>query len=172
MVTGGNEGTLWLWDADGGLVSVLSQTAGFIWSAGFSPDGTRIVAAGAEGLIWLWDADGNLLKVLRGFNGIVYSARFSPDSTRLVTADQAHTALLWDAQGNLLDVFDSDIGNIYSASISSDGLHLLTVGSTTRVWNIADYQSVDSMLAAAQRRTGRTLTPDECRQYLHAEQCP
>jgi WD40 repeat protein len=68
-----------------------------VWSASFSPDGTRIVTASSDHTAQLWDAaTGEELTTLRGHEGPVWSASFSPDGTRIVTASRDRTARLWD----------------------------------------------------------------------------
>ena len=46
------------------------------------------------------------------------------------------------------------------ASVGDDGL--------VRVWAL----DLDELIAIATDRLTRTLTEDECRQYLHVERCP
>ena len=58
-----------------------------MWSAQFSPDGTRIVTASRDKTARVWDAaTGKSLATLAGHEGDVMSAQFSPDGTRIVTA--------------------------------------------------------------------------------------
>jgi WD40 repeat protein len=69
-----------------------------IWSAAFSPDGTRIVTASEDRTSRVWDAaTGRELGVLRGHRGIVRFAAFSRDGTRIVTTSDDKTARIWDA---------------------------------------------------------------------------
>ena len=69
-----------------------------VWSAAFSPDGSRIVTASWDKTARLWDAaTGAPIGQAMKHEGPVKSAAFSPDGTRIVTASDDKTARLWDA---------------------------------------------------------------------------
>ena len=71
---------------------------GAVWSAAFSPDGSRIVTASMDKTARIWDAaTGKEIAVLRGHEDGVHSAAFSPDGSRIVTASDDKTARIWDA---------------------------------------------------------------------------
>ena len=57
IVTGGGDNTVTVWDARTGTPLLdLSGHAGDVWSACFSPDGTRILDAGGDRTAKVWDA--------------------------------------------------------------------------------------------------------------------
>jgi WD40 repeat protein len=87
-----------IWDAaTGGEIKGLRGHRTVVYSAAFSPDGTRIVTASGDGTARIWDAaTGSEIKVLRGHQNIVWSAAFSPDGTRIVTASWNKTGRIWD----------------------------------------------------------------------------
>jgi hypothetical protein len=67
-----------------------------LFSAAFSPDGSRIVTASSDQTARVWDAKtGAILATLSGHNGWVNSAAFGPDGSRVVTASLDRTARIW-----------------------------------------------------------------------------
>jgi WD40 repeat protein len=68
-----------------------------VWSAAFSPDGTRVVTASVDGTARVWDAaTGQPVTRPLAHQARVLSAAFSPDGTRVVTASEDRTARVWD----------------------------------------------------------------------------
>jgi WD40 repeat protein len=65
-------------------------------SAGFSPDGTKLVSASADQTVRVWDvATGECVQTLQGHTDAVRSAGFSPDGTNLVSASSDTTVRMW-----------------------------------------------------------------------------
>jgi WD40 repeat protein len=80
-------------------LAVLSGHRGAVFSAAYSPDGTRIVTASTDKTARIWDPrTGAPLAVLSGHGGHRRSAAYSPDGTRIVTASMDKTARIWDAR--------------------------------------------------------------------------
>lgn len=98
-----------------------------VWSAAFSPDGTRVVTSSDDGTARLWEArTGKEIVVLRGHSGRLLSAEFSPEGTRVLTSF-IDGARIWDAtNGNQINVLLRGEGVIYSANFSPDGTRVLT----------------------------------------------
>jgi predicted NACHT family NTPase len=60
---------------------------GYLKSAAFSPDGSRIVTASQDRTARIWDAASTKeIAILRGHDAAVRSAAFSPDGSRIITA--------------------------------------------------------------------------------------
>ncbi|MEO1474505.1 MAG: hypothetical protein AAFS03_11330, partial [Pseudomonadota bacterium] len=79
----------------------LQGHAGTVWSAAFSPDGTRIVTASSDNTARVWrrtDDGAWAHDTLQGHEDWVRSAAFAPDGTRIVTASGDSTARVWDAR--------------------------------------------------------------------------
>ena len=118
---------------------VLEGHTQAVMSAGFSPDGARIVTASSDRTARLWDAQtGAALAVLQGHTGSVNGAGFSPDGARIVTASSDRTARLWDAKtGAALAVLQGHTGSVNGAGFSPDGARIVTASGdkTARLWD-------------------------------------
>jgi WD40 repeat protein len=87
-----------IWDATTGaeVVTLRGHTGG-VFSATFSPDGSRIVTASTDGTVKWWDATtgAEVLALKTGGNKRASSASFSADGSRIVTLGDG--IKIWDA---------------------------------------------------------------------------
>jgi WD40 repeat protein len=129
--------------ADGAELQVLK--ARVVKSAGFSPDGQKVVTASDDRTARIWDiASGSELRVLR-HEGEVSTAAFSPDGQKIVTASNDRTARLWDATtGAELRTFRTPEGSVFTAEFSPKGERIVTASNdrTVRVWDAATGEEV------------------------------
>ena len=140
-------------------------------SVAFSPDGTRIATASADGTAKVWDAaTGQELFTLVGHTRGVTSVVFSPDGTQIATGSADKTARVWEAAtGKLLQTLLGHTEGVTSVAFSPDGTHLAaaSLDGTTRLYLLR----IEDLLALARSRVARSLTDEECQQYLHGP-CP
>jgi len=140
-------------DADFRLGSALSQSqlsivleghGNWVFSAAFSPDGTRIVTASDDytARVWREGEDGAWTSaVLEGHEeDSVFSAAFSPDGSRIVTASEDQTARVWSRGENgewTSSILRGHERGVYSATFSPDGKRIVTASGddTARVWS-------------------------------------
>ena len=129
-----------IWDAHSGApLAILYGHGGWVITAAYSPDGTRIVTASVDKTARVWDAQtGAVLAVLNGHGDAVESAAFSPDGTRIVTASADNSARIWDAHsGAQRVVLAGHTGSVQSAAYSPDGSRIVTASAdhSTRIWD-------------------------------------
>jgi WD40 repeat protein/transcriptional regulator with XRE-family HTH domain len=164
--------TIILWDALTGkeLFSLTGHTD-MIEQIVFSPDGTRLATASRDGSARIWDAvSGEALATLLGHDGTVFSVAFSPDGQTIATASADKTAKLWDSlTGKELLTLDAPDG-LTSVAFSPDGSQLAVASrdGTARLYLLR----IEDLIALARERVTRSLTTDECQQYLHTTTCP
>ena len=98
IVSGSDDRTVRLWDADTGkpIGPPMTGTIG-VTSVAFSPDGHRIASGNIDNTIRLWDLGTGqpVGQPLTGHKGPVNSVAFSPDGQRIVSGSDDHTLRLW-----------------------------------------------------------------------------
>jgi WD40 repeat protein/serine/threonine protein kinase len=119
--------------------AVLSGHGDAVYSAEYSPDGTRIVTASRDRSARIWDSrTGIQLAVLAGHTDTVIHAVYSRDGTRIATASGDKTARIWDARsGALLTVIRDHGSGVNIATFSPDGTRVVTASDdkTARIWD-------------------------------------
>ena len=96
---------------------------------------------------------------------------FSADGSKLATASFDKFAKVWDvASGQELATLYGNGGNVFGVALSPDGRFAYTAGgdSTLRTYTL----DTAELTTLARARLTRDLTEEECRRYLHLEQCP
>jgi WD40 repeat protein/class 3 adenylate cyclase len=142
-----------------------------IQDVAFAPDGT-VVTASWDGTAKIWDLDTRReLATLRGHSGAILGVAVSPDGTDVATGSIDGTTKLWDlASGReKLTLFDHDLV-VNAVAFSPDGRFLASVSGDGTV--ALDLLPIDELRDLARERVTRTLTNEECQQYLHVANCP
>jgi WD40 repeat protein len=136
------------------------------------PTGPRVVLTGADGRTEVWDVDTReRLTVLAGSSGDVKDLAFSPDGSRIATASVDGRVRLFDANTGAQQLVLRGSGcAVWGVAFSPDGTTLASSSQCdgVRIWAL----DIDDLLKIALREAGRSLTDEECRQYLHVDRCP
>jgi WD40 repeat protein/class 3 adenylate cyclase len=135
----------------------------------FSPDGSLLVAGGRrleviDTKTWapLWRVDAH--------DGGVFHLDVSPDSRFIVTTGVDGFVRLWDARdGSLLQAIS--LGQDYAKAVAFTDNHHVVIGTLNGLVAGLTFD-VDELLRIGASRVTRTLTPLECRTYLHLDACP
>ncbi len=136
VLSGGKDGTVYLWDAHGDLSTTeLALHRATVDALAFRPDGRRLVSASEDRELVLWDAEnGEPLRRLRGHQHFVTAAVFSADGRTILSGSQDKTARLWDAEtGRTLKIFTGHERPVYSVALTPDGSRVITGSGDKKV---------------------------------------
>jgi len=145
-----------------------------ILDAQWSKDGKRIATGSSVGKVMVWDAETyKQLASVPGLLGRATSVAWSPGGGQLAIGSNDWIAMLWDPQVKTeLLTLPGHTGGVTRLAWSPDGKHLATAGEDGTVL-IHTVGARELMVLAAKRVTPtRTLTPDDCWNYLKQKKCP
>ncbi|WP_433524224.1 TIR domain-containing protein [Nocardia pseudovaccinii] len=148
VVSGGNEGTIQLWDAATRHRVVPPSGVGAVKSLAFSPDGQRVVSGNSDGTIRLWDtATGKQIGApWIGHTSEVWALAFRPDGRQVVSGSKDSSLRLWDAAaGTQIGApWTGHAGWVRAVAFSPDGRRVVSGSndSTIRLWDVATGQQV------------------------------
>eukprot|EP01043_Picozoa_sp_COSAG02_P040388 COSAG02_NODE_3266_length_7057_cov_12.370078_6_plen_428_part_00 len=153
-----------IWNAvTGECEQVLGHSDEFE-SAGFSPDGTKVVSASLDKTVWLWNvATGECEHTLAGHSSYVRSSEFSPDGTKVVSASDDETLRLWNvATGECEQTLAGHSGTVKSAGFSPDGTKVVSASDdeTVRLWNVATGECEQTLEGHSKCVTSAEFSPD------------
>jgi WD40 repeat protein len=149
--------------------SVLDSAALF-----YSPDGKWLVISDCTGTLVVRDAvTGTEKRRFSSGAACILDIAFSPDGKQIAASGGRRDLKIWDFEtGRELLTLPGAI----AVQFTPDGTRLIAVrreetalfGDTVRVYPL----ELEDLVALAKSRLARSLTAEECKQYLHMEQCP
>jgi WD40 repeat protein len=135
----------------------------------FDPSG-RLIASTVNRQVRIWDVEsGALIATLPGQPTQIGAVVFSPDGASVATGAFDGSVRVFDVDSETQSLVLHAPDAVRSVAFSPDGSLLASVdGTTVRVWAL----DIDDLLEIARQNVTRSLTDEECRQYLHVEACP
>jgi WD40 repeat protein len=182
LAVGDDEGIITIWDASTGqaLLTLVDESPTSHWGLDFSPDGSFLLAGERDGEIEMWQlpadpwaasgAEARLVYNLLTGSGWLGKVPFSPYGERIaVTGLSGQVEVRRADSGELLTTLQHPAA-VTHAQFSPDGRRLITAGwdGITRVFAL----DLEELIELGQSRTTRSLTEEECREYLHLDACP
>ncbi|GAA0436606.1 hypothetical protein Acor_82850 [Acrocarpospora corrugata] len=175
LATGSDDGTARLWDAASRqeVVPPLTGHNESVTELAFSPDGAILATASlADRTIRLWDTStgDQIGDPLTGHTEGVCEVAFSPNGRTLASTGLDGTTRLWDVdtRSAVGDPFTGHTGGVYAVAFNPDGTTMVTGGNdkTIKWWGVA---LPEDPFTSACLFAGRSLTPEEWRQYIPGE---
>jgi len=168
-------GQLEVWNTSTGRRVGQLVSFGFVTNIGpvrFSPSGKQLAVANStnDGQVTILDtATDHTVAVLTAHTRQVQDLAYSPDSALLATASIDGTARIWDARtGQELRELDHPDA-VNNVAFSPDGKSVATLDfdGSIRIWDAcAACQNAGALLAIAEKRVTRQLTPYERQTFL------
>ena len=172
LATTSEDKSIKLWDAGTGreLNTFIGHTH-YTSRVVFSPDGTRLASGSFDRTVKVWDIQtGQELLTLSGHGGTVWGIAFSLDGRFIATGSNDNTLRLWDVRTGEPLLTLPTAAPPFRISFTPDGTRLIVsmISGETQVY----LPQIEDLFTLAKSRVSRSLTTEECQQYLHVEQCP
>jgi WD40 repeat protein len=166
VVTGSEDGTAKLWNAQNGkeIRTIAVTNKGWVYDAGFSPDGRTLALGAANGLVGLWNvSNGQKIRNFEGHNRAISSVSLSPNGRFLATSSIDNTTRIWEiSNGRLVQTFRGN--DFREVNFNPDGHSVVTAsaGGVSQVWSVQDGTQILTIehSSAAQRVLSATFSPD------------
>ncbi len=154
IVSGGLDGTVRLWNAEGPrVVRAWRHRAGDLTAIGISADGAYVAGAGADGSVRVWrntplrGVRARLGRRLEAHEGRVTALALGPQGM-LATAGEDGSVKLWSLRAEPgVRALGERIGRVQALTFSRDGRRLYAAGEDgiVRVWSLATPTTVGAL---------------------------
>ena len=143
----------------------------------FDPAAPRVAIVRPGGTVEIWDVESWSRVTELGGPGAAATdesgggrVAFTPNGSRIAVAHSDGTVRLFDAATGAQQLVLPSLGcTVSTVAFSPDGSQLATSSKCggVRIWAL----DIVDLLEIAHREVPRALTEEECRQYLHVDQC-
>jgi WD40 repeat protein/DNA-binding SARP family transcriptional activator len=163
----GGEHYVEIWNWENGTVVRTIDGASLV---DFDPSGPGMVTV-LRGRAEIRDPESGRRIVVLAAPGDVSALAFSPDGSLVATGHQDGSVRLFEADtGRQHLVLPGNACAIDDVAFSPDGTKLASTSACdgVRVWAL----NIDDLLEIARQNVTRSLTDEECLQFLHTDRCP
>jgi len=166
VAVGGQDHTVRLIRKDGALQQVLSGHQGPVTVVSWNHNGSQLATAGEDGVvrIWAYPDFSSQFKTLVGFyanqGAYVSALAWSPNDSEIASVGDDKTIRIWNVSDKAQKVtLSGRPGLLYT---KEDG----------RLYVSDRRLTDDELMELAHQRTYRSLSAEECKEYLHSSTCP
>lgn len=137
IASGGDDGIIHLWTADGELKQRFLAHQSRIWQLAFSPDGKWLASGSEDGTVKLWQLNGKRIATPIKQAGTIWGIAVSSDGRLVAAASRDNTLYLWCREENKLIQIDGQSQGLTKVAFSPDGKTIATGGvdTTVKLWN-------------------------------------
>ncbi|NMG58140.1 tetratricopeptide repeat protein [Geitlerinema sp. P-1104] len=140
---GGEDGTIYLWNSQGNLVTRLTEHSQRVNDLDFSADSSFLTSASSDGTALLWNVGSqNLVRTLRQDENSqsALAVTFSRTGQTIMVARRNGTIELWDSRtGEMRNSLGGHLGGTTGLAVHPNGRLLASSGSdrTVKIWDIS-----------------------------------
>jgi WD40 repeat protein len=176
LATLNNALTVQTWDVNTGTKLLEFSGPAILDSSGlwFSPDGKWLLIADCTGTVVIRDAiTGAELYRFSSEATCILDVALSPDGKKIAVSNTHRQTKIWEMEtGKELVTLPGG----FTLKFTPDGTRLIVAGQDGTVSSDQTvgiyFLRLDDLIAVAKSRLTRSLTNEECKQYLHMNQCP
>lgn len=171
MASGGDDGSIQLWDTVTGNNQKLVGHRNSVTSLAFSSDGTELFSTGGDGRLVVWDAESGERLRVHGDHGpdpgpdFFASARslaVSSDASIVAVGSNNGVIRLWDAQnGDLLARLEGHESSVKAVAFSFNDKLIASASDdqTIRLWDAVTHEQVKVLGTEEKGTTGVAFEP-------------
>jgi len=164
-VSGGDDGTLRVWDLTAGRQhATLTGHTDWVRAVAITPDGTRAISGGDDGTLRVWDLTaGCQHATLTGHTRPIWSLAITADGSRAISGGDDGSLRVWDlTAGRRHATLTGHSRPIWSVAITPDGTRAVSGGGDgiLRVWDLTAGRQHATLTGHTGEVFSVAMTPD------------